>query len=181
MIPTIGVTKLVYQYMPAFDRVGIADRIAANQGTTREAIFADWDAKRTAGRERGESVHKFVENFMQSESDSDEVMASLHTRAERAGYKFSEWLRPEHRGYCKQFLSWWNTSGQRKLVGFEGAETEAPLRHNQALITGKADLLVNNNPLSPVAIVDFKTTGKFSMNKEDRMLPPFEHLKASSV
>ena len=62
--PVLSVTQLVKHYAAPFYTESIAEKVAAKNGTTAEAVQAEW----TAAAEMGTRVHANQEGFMQHET-----------------------------------------------------------------------------------------------------------------
>lgn len=58
-IPAKSVSEVVARFFPAFDRMGISERLAIKRGKTQRSVLAEWDAARDAGT----NLHLQIENY----------------------------------------------------------------------------------------------------------------------
>jgi hypothetical protein len=144
------VTEAVGSLSPEFDRDGISRRVAERRGVAQETVLAEWEAKATAGKERGKLVHAFLEAVAKGESPEP---TTPETHAALAAWA---WLKSERRAAIELM--------------------EAVVSCLSLRLVGRIDWLITiATPTARIpCVVDFKT-GKYAhLNRYDRMLPPFE-------
>lgn len=148
--PLTSVTQTISRIAPKFDADGNAARMAARDGTTKEAILELWQRKSRAALDKGTAVHAFIEQIIKGKRPKCAI--------------------PE----AQAWLEWWR--GAKRYLDPVGVEMI--VGDSELGVAGTMDFLAHSSKNGKTTIIDWKTGSKFETeNRWGRfLLPPFSDL-----
>lgn len=149
-----SVTKVVGQLKPPFDADTIATKQAAKLGTTKEAVLAEWDAKRQAGLERGNRVHEHIRSTLLGLTVQPDRFLDMNTKPVE----------------CLAFDRFWEQI--KSTVDVKWVETV--IGDYNLGIAGTVDAVLVDKQTGACRLWDWKTGDKFRLdNRFQTLNPPF--------
>lgn len=156
--PLTSVSRTLDRVKPKFDAAAMAPRTAARTGQSVEEVLAEWEAKKVAGQQRGERVHKHIQSVLLGHYDPTDPFLALNE------------LPPEETAFNR----FW-TGPTRQLLTLE--KCEWIVGDAELGIAGRLDALFHSSHTDKLHIWDWKS-GKFRFESDYRkkLLPPFGDL-----
>ena len=161
-----SVSAVGRKFKPPFDADVVAERLAVKRSTTKEAILAEWEAKKQASVALGEELHTAIELYLgiSEPATAGAMVAHMAYMSEEAHQRFAVWesrVAPRLTGVAI-------VNGIRAI--------ELPVWHATLGYAGIADLLAVAE--GKLWLFDWKTNGEFREDSPygDKLLAPFEDL-----
>lgn len=157
----ISCTTLVHQFVPPFDKVSVARRVALKTGANPDDIVAEWDKAGKDSCEFGTRVHEICEDALLGKPPRNKA----RNEEERAVMKIA-WDK------AKKIQE-----SSSAILGVELMVFSPSLR-----IAGTIDLIVKDKD-GNVWILDWKTNKEIDKPafRGERMLPPVQTLENSTI
>lgn len=155
-----AVTKVCARFKKPFARDYWARRKAEERGVTVAEILAEWEAKGMAARQKGDQVHEYIKQVLESAPLAvDDPFMALNQRPAEA----------------ETFGRLWN---ERLSKFAEPCQCEWIVGDAALGIGGTVDAVLRNQDTKKYHIFDWKTNQKFTTDNQwgQKLLPPFDDL-----
>jgi len=150
-----SVSAFISQYMPKFDTVGMATRVASKKGIDVNTVIAEWEKKRNDACTFGTKIHAHQEAMLKNESAEFDFVGEREIKIAEAGKQAIKDI------YKKE---WWLY------------QCELPVFSSQYKIAGTIDVIFKRG--NEWMIADWKTNEKIDTRNfyGGKALNPISHL-----